>query len=110
MREGGPPVRLIPSVGLWCIIKLKKLTSTLAPKTQGILFRGGNRFCFSVIIILKIISQFVKLPKTSIMFSRNKYIPSLSELCPNFRKKQWKIRAKPMGNSGKSNGKIWAKE
>ena len=29
--------------------------------------------------------------------------------CPNFGKKQREIRAKPMGNSGKSNGKIWAK-
>ena len=42
-----------------------------------------------------------------------KYIPPLSEFshcfCPNFGKKQWEIRTKPMGNSGKSNGKIWAK-
>ena len=36
-----------------------------------------------------------------------KYIPPLSEFshcfCPNFGKKQWRIRAKAMGNSGKSN-------
>ena len=30
-------------------------------------------------------------------------------LLPKFREKQWEIRAKAMKNSGKSNGKIWAK-
>ena len=30
-------------------------------------------------------------------------------LLPKFREKPWQIRAKAMGNSGKSNGKIWAK-
>ena len=62
----------------------------------------------------------MKLPKTSIIFARNiisRRFPSFSLLlpnlfhcfCPNFGKKQWDIRAKAMGNSGKSNGKIWAK-
>ena len=51
-----------------------------------------------------------------------KYFPPLSEFshilllpkffhcfCPNFGKKQWQFRETAMGNSGKSNGKIWAK-
>ena len=97
MREGEPSVRVISSVGLWCIIKLKKITSTLAPKTQGILFRGGNRFCCSVIIILKIIRQFVKLPKN---VCSNKYIPSFARISGKssgkFGQNLWEIRAKVM--------------
>ena len=61
----------------------------------------------------------MKLPKTSIIFARNISMPlfefliafaqNFPLLLPKFREKQWEIRAKAMGNSGKSNGKIWAK-
>ena len=68
---------------------------------------------------MKIICQFVKLPKTSIIFARNicrrfpSFLIAFARIshcfCPNFGEKQWQIRAKAMGNSGKSNGKIRAK-
>ena len=76
---------------------------------------------------MKIICQFVKLPKNFHNFCP-KYIPSLPEFshcfcpnfsiafaqishcfCPNFGEKQLQIQAKAMGNWGKSNGKIEAK-
>ena len=78
---------------------------------------------------MKIICQFVKVPKTFIICARNisRRFPSfliafaqifpLLMLLPEFRenamansgKKQWQIRAKAIANSGKSNGKSWTK-
>ena len=37
------------------------------------------------------------------------FCPKSQMLLSEFREKLWEIRAKPMENSGKSNGKIWAK-